>query len=83
VGIRALKTLKNCQLPIESEKKSEMKEVCKKINEVYRVELESYMPKLRKPRIILFNVPEDITTENVVQAIVLQSSELNLNENEI
>ena len=35
------------------------------------------------PRIIVFNVPEDITTENVAQAIVLQNSELNLNENEV
>jgi hypothetical protein len=34
VGIRALKTLKNGQLVIESEKKSELVEVCKKINEV-------------------------------------------------
>jgi hypothetical protein len=31
----------------------------------------------------MFNVPEDITTENVVQAIGLRNSELNLNENEI
>jgi hypothetical protein len=38
---------------------------------------------LRKPRIIVFNIPEDITKENVVQAIVLQNSELNLNENEL
>jgi hypothetical protein len=34
VGISALKTLKNGQLLIESEKKSELEEVCKKINEV-------------------------------------------------
>jgi hypothetical protein len=83
VGISALKTLKNGQLLIESEKKSELEEVCKKINEVCGEELESYMQKLREPRIIVFNVPEDITTENAVQAIVLQNSELNLNENEI
>ena len=38
------------------------------------------MQTLRKTRIIVFNVPEDITTENAVQAIVLQNSELNLNE---
>ena len=41
------------------------------------------MPTLKTPGIIVFNVPEDITTENVAQAIVLQNSELNLNENEV
>jgi hypothetical protein len=83
VGIRALKTLKNGQLQIESENKSELEEVCKKINQICGEELESYMPTLKKPRLIIFNVPEDITTENAVQAIVSQNSELNLNENQI
>jgi len=83
VGISALKTLKNGQLLIESEKKSELEEVCKKINEACGEELESYMPTLTNPRIIVFNVTEDIISEKVAQAIVLQNSELNLNENEI
>ena len=78
VGIIALKTLMNGQLLIKSEKKSKLEEVCKKINEVCGEELESYMPKLKNPRIIVFNVPEDITLENAAQAIVLQNSELNL-----
>jgi hypothetical protein len=82
VGVSALKTLKNGQLLIESETKSELEEICKKIN-VCGEELESHMQTLRKPRIIMFNVPEDITTEHAVQAIVLQNSELSLNENEI
>ena len=83
VGISALKPLKNSQLLIESEKKSELEEVCKNINEVCGEELESYMSTLKNPRIIVFNVPEDVTLENAVQALVLQNSELNLNENEI
>jgi hypothetical protein len=82
-GIGALKTLKNGWLLIETEKKSELVEVCKKINEVSREELEGYMPTLKNLRIIVFNVPEDITSENVEQAIVLQNSGLNLNESEI
>jgi hypothetical protein len=74
-------TLKNGQLLIELEKKSKLEEVCKKMNEVCGEELESYMPKLKNPRIIVFNVPNEITFENVAQAIALQNSELNLNEN--
>jgi len=83
VEIRALKTLKSGQLLIESDKKSELKEVCKKINEVCGEELESYMAAIKNPRIIVFNVPEDITAENAAKDTVLQNSELNLNESEI
>ena len=77
VGISALKTLKNSQLLTESEKKSELEEVCKKINEVCGEELES-STTTQKSQNIVFNVPEDTTSENV-----LQNSERNLNENEI
>jgi hypothetical protein len=41
------------------------------------------MPTLKNPRIIVFNIPKDITLENATQAIVLQNSELYLNEREI
>jgi hypothetical protein len=37
----------------------------------------------QNPRIIVFNVPADITPENAAQAIVLQDAELNLNKSEI
>jgi len=83
VGMSALKTLTNSQLLIESERKNDLEEVCKKINEVCGEELESYMPTLKSPRLIVLNVPEDITSENAAQAIVLQNSELNLKENEL
>jgi hypothetical protein len=55
VGISALKSLKNGQLLIESEKKRDLEEICKKLNEVCGKELESYMPKLKNPRVIVFN----------------------------
>jgi hypothetical protein len=77
VGISALKTLKNGQLLIESDKKGELEEVGKNIN-VCGEELESYIPTLKNPRIIVFNIPENITSEDVAQAIVIQNYELNL-----
>ena len=49
VGISALKTLKNGQLLIESEKKRELEALCKKINEVCGEELECYMRTLKPP----------------------------------
>ena len=48
-----------------------------KKNKVCEEELESYMAAIKNPRIIVFNVPEDITSENAAQATVLQNSELN------
>jgi hypothetical protein len=83
VGISAIKSLKNGQLLIASEKKCDLEEDCKKINEICGKQLEGYMLKLKSPRVIVFNVPEDITSENAAQAIALQISELNLNEDEI
>jgi hypothetical protein len=50
VRISALKTLKNGQLIIESDRKSKLEEACKKINEVCREELESYVPKFTNSR---------------------------------
>ena len=83
VGISALKTLKNGQILVESDNKSDLEEVNKRISEACGGELEGYIPTLKNPRLIVFNVPEDITLENVVQAIVLQNSDLCLNESDI
>jgi hypothetical protein len=44
-------------------------------------ELESYTPTFKNPRIIVFNITEDIASENAAQAKILQNSELNLDEN--
>jgi len=42
-----------------------------------------YTPPLKSSRLIVFNVPEDITSENAAQAIVSQNPEMSLKENEI
>ena len=81
VGISAFKTLKNGQILVEPDNKSE--EVNKRISEACGGELEGYIPTLKNPRLIVFNVPEDITPENMAQAIVLQNSDLCLNESDI
>jgi hypothetical protein len=83
VGISALKTLKNGQILIESDNKSDLEEVNKRIFEACGEELEGHIPTLKNPRLIVFNVPEDVTVESVAQAIVLQNSDLDLNESDI
>jgi len=81
VGISAFKTLKNGQLLIETERKNDLEIFSEKINEVCTEELESYTSSLKSPRLIVFNVTEDITSENAAQVIVSQNPELNLKEN--
>jgi uncharacterized phage infection (PIP) family protein YhgE len=71
VGISALKTLKNGQILMESDNKRDLEEVNKRITEACGEELEGYIPTLKNPRLIVFNVPEDITLETVAQAIAL------------
>ena len=83
VGINAMKALKNGHVLIESANKEEIATICSSINEKCGLELEANASKLRKPRMIIFNVPEDISVENASGGIVAQNPELNLSANEI
>lgn len=83
VGISALKTLKNGQILIESDKKDELVKISQEIEKSCGNELESYLPKLRNTRLIIFNIPEDIKLENAAEAIVSQNSELDLSESDL
>jgi len=67
VGFSAFKTLKNDQLQIESERKNDLEIFCEKMIEVCGEGVESYTPALIRTRIIVFNVPEDISSENAAQ----------------
>ena len=54
VWISALKTLKNGQLLIESDKKCELEEFCKKIDEVCGEEPESYSQKPQNNGVLMY-----------------------------
>ena len=45
--------------------------ICRNINEKSGGEVDGNVTKLRNPRIIIFNIPEDITVENIVEAITV------------
>lgn len=68
---------------IESGKKDELVKVSEKINVVCGDELESYLPTLKNPRIIIFNVPGEVNIENAEDAIISQNSELNLSKGDV
>lgn len=76
VGVNAFRGLKNGQLLIESNVKAEVDMICRNINEKCGGEVEANVTKLRNPRIIIFNIPEDITVENIVEAITIQNPDL-------
>ena len=39
--------------------------------------------KLRNPRLVIYDIPEDITTQNIEDTIIAQNPELNLNKEDI
>ncbi|PSN55930.1 hypothetical protein C0J52_00440 [Blattella germanica] len=53
------------------------------INEKCGNELEACGAKLRNPRVIIYNVPDDIQIDNAKEAIIQQNLELKLEEAEI
>lgn len=83
VGINSFKGLHNGQLLIESGNETDIDTICKTINEKCGEELEARASKLRNPRIIIFNVPDEITTDNIVGAITTQNPELGQYEKEV
>jgi len=78
VGIKSFKSLKDGQVLIEAGTSEEIKLLSSSIRDKCREDLEVTIPKLRKPRMIIHNVPQDITAENLEETILAQNPELGL-----
>ena len=48
-----------------------------------REKLEAIVHKLRKPRLVIFNIPDDISTGNLEDTLVAQNPNLNLKKGDI
>jgi acylphosphatase len=83
VGIRSLKSLKDGRVLIEAGTTEEINKLRQTIQEKCREKLEMVMPQLRKPRVIINNVPNDITVENLEVVIIAQNPELELAEGDM
>ena len=81
VGIRSFKSFRGGVL-IEMNSK-EIEILGKEIQEKCGKELEAQAHSLRKPRLTILNVPEDISTSNIEDSILRQNPELNLREGSI
>jgi hypothetical protein len=76
VGIKAVKTFRERGILIETGSEEERNTLSKEISNKLGEQLEVINHKLRKPRLIIYNVSEEITTENVVEIIKAQNPEI-------
>ena len=82
VGVTTLKSLNDCVL-VETNSIEETEALGREIEAKCGKDLEPHIHRLRKPRIIIINVPEDIDTTNIEDAIITQNPELNLTKGSI
>ena len=78
VGIKSLKSLKDGQVLIEAGTSEEINKLSHTIQNTCGEDLEVTVPKLRKPRMVIHNVPKDTTVENLEETIIAQNPELDL-----
>jgi len=83
VGIKAVKTIRENGILVETGSEEERNTLISKIINKLGEGLEVIQHKLRKPRLIMYNVPNEITTENVVAIIKTQNPELLTNGEDI
>jgi len=76
IGITTFKGLRNGRLLIETQNKTEIDVLSKTINEICGEELEASTPKHRNPRLIIYNVPDELNIENAKELIMKLNSEL-------
>jgi hypothetical protein len=83
VGIRTLKSLNDGRVLIEVGSIDETNILSSKIRDKCGEKLEVNVPTLRKPRLIIRNIPQDITVENAEKIIRAQNSNLSIKPGEI
>jgi len=70
VGINIFKSLKNSEVLIETNCKEEIEVLQKDTSVKCGGDLETNIHTLRKPRLLILNVPEDISTTNIEDTLL-------------
>ena len=81
VGICALKSLRDGRVIVETKSKEYVELICTNINDKCSHLLEANIQKPRNPRIVIYNIPEEVNAENA--EITTQKPELMLNAGEV
>jgi len=83
VGISAMKSLRDGRVIMETQNKNEIELLCSNINDKCSQLLEAKIQKPRNPRIVIYNIPEEVDTGNAEGIITTQNPELMLNAGEV
>ena len=83
VGIYIFKSLNSGRVLIETSSKEGIEALDKEIQAKCGGDLEVNIHKIRKPRLIIFNVPHDISTTNTEDSILLQNPNFNIEKGDI
>jgi hypothetical protein len=80
VGIKSLTPLRDGRVIIEVGSKREMESLEEGIRERCGEELEINIQKLRKLRLVILNIPSEITMENIKETLTQQNTEIDIRE---
>ena len=83
IGVNTFKSLKDGRVLIETSSKEEINALSTKISAKCVEQLDVYVPKLWKPRLIIYNIPEENAVENIEDTILSQNPELDLKHGDI
>ena len=73
IGIRKFKRLQNGKVLIEADTEEDIQVLKDQITRKCGDKLETHVQKRRKPRMIIFNVPDEITMDNAADIICEQN----------
>jgi hypothetical protein len=82
VGINSLRQLRDGRLLTETSSKKEMEKLGDEIKAKCE-ELDVNIQKLRNPRLVLLNIPEDITLDNLEETLSRQNPEKDIKVGDI
>ena len=83
VGIKSLKSLRDGQVLIEVGSADETNLLSANINDTCGEALEANVPILRKPRLIIRNIPQDMSVEGFEETLLAQNPELGMKPGEV
>jgi hypothetical protein len=83
VGINTFRSLKDGRVLIETNSKEELETLEKDINAKCEGKLEARSHKLRNPRLVILNIPEEISLENAEDTLIAQNTDINLKQGDI